>query len=310
VSDDNDSQIVPKGPQGLLKTSSSLVRRGLKDLSKRHSGSLAADQWFEKGYDSWGEYDHADAVACFDKAIEVYPAHVNAWYYKGWSLEILGRLTDSIESFDRCLEIDPSHPRALRGKGHVLAKLGRFEEALDCYDAADRLEQAGFYALSEKGEVLHELGRYDDAIHCYNESLREYENAGLPYDDNLRDDNFVGNVLSHKADALLKLHRFEEAVLCYDESLSHLSFDVLSPDSLFSVFLSIFLSKRGALVELGRNEEALHCFDAANQTSELRNKAALYKAGEFSYKAYCGAVRKYQTMIKEHVQKSGQLGHE
>ncbi len=232
-------EVVKTGARALARQGSALVRRGLEDLSTQ-----AADQWFEKGYDSWVDCDHADAVACFDKAIEVYPAHVYAWYCKGWSLEILGRLTDSIESFDRCLEIDPSRSWALNGKGRVLAKLGRFEEALDCYDAANQL--GNLYDLSEKGKVLYELGRYDEAIHGYDESLNleDEDDDVVP-----KTAETVFKILSSKADALLKLRRFEEAVSCCNESLSHLSFDVFSAEYLFSVVLTIFFCKLQALME-------------------------------------------------------------
>jgi tetratricopeptide (TPR) repeat protein len=311
VSNDKDSEIVPKGPQGLLKTNSSLVRRGLDDLSKRRSGSLAADHWFEKGFDSWADGHHADAIACFDRAIEIYPAHVDAWFYKSWSLTNLGRLTDSIESLNKCLEIDPSSVEAmafaicpemaLEEKGRVLAKLRRFEEALECYDAANRLWPANVSTWSKKGEALYELRRYDEAILCYHESLnncREWSDLAP---------NFVSDVLSHKADALLKLCRFEEAVLCYNESLSHHSLDVVSPYTLFPVFSG----KADALVELGRIEDAINSYEnylivaaagtvaAAGADSQLKHALECLRDLKLKTQALGAGSPRYAYVVRE-----------
>jgi len=42
----------------------------------------------------------------------------------------------------------------------------------------------------------------------------------------------------------------------------------------------------------------------------LKQKSALHEAGELSDEAYRGAIKEYQTMIKEHIQKNRKQPHE
>lgn len=215
MSDDNDSQIVRRGPQGLLKTSSGLVRRGLDDLSRSYSDNFTAHLWFEKGKDFLDDFDNAEALSCFEKAIEANPSYVDAWLYKSFSLHGLGRSTDSIESLSKCLEINPSFYWALDYKGYVLAKLRRFHEAIDCYESASRVSPLDARPWFGKGEALYELGRYNEALHCFNEIIDSSLEIDVPVS--------IFSVFSRKADALVQLGQIDDAINCYEEYVAFAS---------------------------------------------------------------------------------------
>ena len=164
---DNDkNEIVPSASRGLTKQVSTLVRRGLDDLSKEvppgYSGNPAADAWIEKGINFENSGCHAEAISCFESALEILPRCAHAWRYRGVSLESLGRLTEAIESLNKCLEIDPSSYEALVTKGGVLEKLRKFDEALLCYDSANQALPENVAGWMGKGSLLHHLGRYNE----------------------------------------------------------------------------------------------------------------------------------------------------
>ena len=88
MADDNDkSDIVLRSPRGLAKQVSNLVRRGLDDLTKEippgYSGNPAADAWIEKGLNFEASGSHAEAISCFESAIEIHPRCVHAWRHCG-----------------------------------------------------------------------------------------------------------------------------------------------------------------------------------------------------------------------------------
>jgi tetratricopeptide (TPR) repeat protein len=322
VSNDKDRQIVPNGPQGLLKTSSSLVRRGLDDLSRNYSGNFTAELWFEKGKDFWNNYDYADAIQCFEKALEVNPSYVDAWLYKSSSLQCLDRLTDSIEPLNKCLEIDPSCYWALDQKGYVLARLRRFHEAIDWYESANRARPAYAHPWFGKGEALYELGRYDDALYCYNEIIDKSLEIDVPVS--------IFSVFSRKADALVELGRIDDAINSYEDYVAFASageeweiyggrllIDALkrlqdlksktrAPEA-GSPRYAYVVREQGAPIEAG----SIGYPDIETAILEaLKQKDAQHEAGEISDEAYRGAVNQYQTMIKEHIQKNRQQAHE
>jgi tetratricopeptide (TPR) repeat protein len=245
VPEDNEKgeslEVVKTGARALARRGSALVRRGLDDLSKRHSESQTADLWFEKGVEFWDNKQHAEAISCFEKAIDVYPSCVDAWLYKAASLKSLGRLTDAIESLNRCLEIAPSSLEALRQKGFALADRRRFEDAVDCFDLLNQIEPENVHGWLPKAAYLCELRRYDEALRCCEKSL-----ANDPENDRVT--TFL--ILQQKGAALAGLERFEEAVSSYDSA------NQVLPDNTLG-----WLGKGSALHKLRRFDDALSCYD-------------------------------------------------
>lgn len=60
----------------------------------------------------------------------------DAWYNKGTALFHLGRKEEAIAAYDKTLEIKPDFHDAWNNKGTALSDLGRQEEAIAAYDKA------------------------------------------------------------------------------------------------------------------------------------------------------------------------------
>lgn len=297
-----------------MKTSSGLVRRGLDDLSRSYSGNFTAEFWFEKGKDFLDDFDNAEALSCFEKAIGANPSYIDAWLYKSFSLHGLGRSTDSIESLNKCLEIDPSFYWALDYKGYVLAKLRRFHEAIGAYECASRVSPRDARPWFGKGEVLYELGRYDEALSCFNEIIHSSLEIDAPVS--------IFSVFSRKVDALVQLGQIDDAINSYEDYIAFASAE--EEWELYEGRLLIDALKR--LQDLKSKTQARgagspqYAYVVREQGAPiaagtigypdietaileaLKQKDAQHEAGELSDEAYRGAVRKYQRMITEHIQ--------
>jgi pentatricopeptide repeat protein len=61
-----------------------------------------------------------------------------AWFYKGVTLDKLGRHEEGLACYDRVIDINPFHAKAWFNKGATLGNLGRYREALACFEEAHR----------------------------------------------------------------------------------------------------------------------------------------------------------------------------
>jgi tetratricopeptide (TPR) repeat protein len=82
-----------------------------------------------------------DALACFERALEMNPNHADAYVKRGIALEKMEKMEAALESYDRAIAVDHSLTLAYLYKGAVCNRLQRFREALDCYENALKCEQ-------------------------------------------------------------------------------------------------------------------------------------------------------------------------
>ncbi|MGA7937282.1 MAG: tetratricopeptide repeat protein, partial [Kovacikia sp.] len=72
-----------------------------------------------------------EAIASYDKALEIKPDDDAAWYNRGYALMKLGDYAMALQSFDRSLEFLPDNAGAFYNKACCFALWGRLEEALE-----------------------------------------------------------------------------------------------------------------------------------------------------------------------------------
>ena len=77
-----------------------------------------------------------DALACFEEALALEPANIEALLKKGTALEQLERTEEAIVSYDRAISFDHSATAAYLFKGGAFNRLKRYAEALECYEQA------------------------------------------------------------------------------------------------------------------------------------------------------------------------------
>ncbi len=116
-----------------------------------------------------GEFD--EAIAYFDKALEIDKKYQDALFSKGITLIQQERYDDSLAYFERVLEINPDYLDAYINKGYAYESQERFDWALGNYDKALEIDPDYLPALNNKAILLYKLERYDDAILVFDRSL-------------------------------------------------------------------------------------------------------------------------------------------
>jgi tetratricopeptide (TPR) repeat protein len=184
--------------------------------------------------DNLGRYE--EAIASYDRAIEIDPNHSNAHNNRGVSLDKLGRYEEAITSCDRAIEIEPNHSNAHHNHGVSLNNLGRYEEAIASYDRAIEIDPNHSNTHNDRGISLDNLGRYEEAIASYDRAIEIDPN-------NLYAHNNRGVSLSG-------LGRYEEAIASYDRAIE------IDPNNL-----CVHNNRGVSLSGLGRYEEAIASYD-------------------------------------------------
>ncbi|MBD2487978.1 tetratricopeptide repeat protein [Aulosira sp. FACHB-615] len=215
---------------------------------------------------------YKEAIASFDKALEIKYDDHQAWENRGIALGNLGRYEEAIKSFNKASTIKPNYPKAWNNRGIALFNLGRYEEAIASYDQALEFKPDYHYAWYNLGYALQTLGRYKDAIASYDQALEfkpdyheawynlgialrnlgRYEDAIASYDKALEfkpDDHLVWK---NRGNTLRKSGCHEEAIASYDKALE------IKPDDY-----EAWNNRGNALRESGHYEEAIASYDKA-----------------------------------------------
>jgi Flp pilus assembly protein TadD len=116
-----------------------------------------------------GKFD--EAIAHYQQALESKPDFPEAHYNLGLALARRRRLDEAVVHFEEALEIRPDYGEAHNDLGVTLAKQGQIDDAIDHFQAAVDLmpEHAG--AHDNLGIGLAQRGRMDEAIIQFRKAL-------------------------------------------------------------------------------------------------------------------------------------------
>lgn len=112
---------------------------GTSDTIGRQSGNHNA--WYNRGEALANLGCYEEALASFDKAVEIQPDEYAAWVFRGVVLIHLNLYEEALSSCNKALEIQPDDREAWTFRGAALSHLGRYEEAYRSYDKALGIEE-------------------------------------------------------------------------------------------------------------------------------------------------------------------------
>ncbi len=138
-----------------------------KCLQKEPSGRYQTFRELRNALDSLMKRETGETVV-------PHPAkEMEAWelYNKAFSLSSLGHMDEAIACYDKVLELEPGNVNAWNNKGVCYRRLGRLEEALSCYDRALRLQRHTASTWSNRGNILYTMGRFPEAIVSLNKAI-------------------------------------------------------------------------------------------------------------------------------------------
>ncbi len=170
-------------------------------------GKAAADAvvWANKGNELVENGRYAEAIQCYDKALEINPKLADIWNNKGLAHARTGVYAVAIQCYDKAIELKPDDEEVMYNKGIALAQLGRLPEAIACYDRLLEKNPNDAAAWCSKGDVYFESGNFEEALRAYDKSIEI----------NPRDET----VWNNRGLTLVKLNRFARAIESYDKAL-------------------------------------------------------------------------------------------
>ncbi|RAM48686.1 MAG: hypothetical protein C6Y22_26465 [Hapalosiphonaceae cyanobacterium JJU2] len=168
----------------------------------------AAEVWIEKGNQLFHLRRYEEAIASYDKAVEIKPDYYQAWYNRGVALGLLERYEEAIASYDKAVEIKPDYHEAWCGRGVALDQLGQYEEAIASYDKAIKFKPDFPEAWTNRGLILENLHRYKEATASFKRALEINPNFPEVYNAW----NGLGSIYN-------SLGQFEDAISAYDQAL-------------------------------------------------------------------------------------------
>ncbi|TBR61750.1 hypothetical protein B4U84_13550, partial [Westiellopsis prolifica IICB1] len=140
-----------------------------------------------------GRYE--EAIASYDKAVEIKPDKDEAWYNRGIALGHLGRNEEAIASYDQAIKIKPDFHEALYGRGVVLCDyLQRYEEAIVSFQRVIKIKPDEHNAWIGRGIAARKSFSYNpfpstiNPIIIQNPSLNErgYKGELASYQEGLK----------------------------------------------------------------------------------------------------------------------------
>jgi len=128
--------------------------------------------WYNLGIMLMTSGQFEEAIASFDKVLEVEPELYQVWYSRGNALERLGYHDEAISSYNKALQTKPEFHQAWHGRGVALDELKRHEEAIASYDKALEIQPNSHELWNNRGIALGKLGNFKEAISSYDKALQ------------------------------------------------------------------------------------------------------------------------------------------
>lgn len=225
---------------------------------------------------------HEQAIAAYDKAIELQPNSSRIWTYRGLALQALKREDEAIASFFKALKANPNYYEArawldlylLRetSEAEVFKQTiepglrEQLDHALMLQERAIQIEPSSSNWL-DHADLLRMLGKTEEALNSCSRAIQ------------INPNNF--SAWSDKGKLLEKLQRYEEALDCFNRAIQ------IKPDDQY-----VWRYRSDMLEKLQRHEEAITAY---RKTAQLEEKAIPEK------------IRIVSKQYKEYAEKSAYL---
>ena len=114
---------------------------------------------------------YKDAMAYYNKALDIDPKSPEGWYLRASVLIDTGKPDEALADCDRALALNQNYADAWSKKGLALFNLERYEDAVLAATRASTLNGNDAMAWYIRGVCLDELGKSDEAQEAYGKSL-------------------------------------------------------------------------------------------------------------------------------------------
>lgn len=111
--------------------------------------------------------DHARAIDCYQRALEIKPDKHEAYYNMGYAYNKLGDHAKAIDSYQRAVEIKPDLHEAYYNMGNSYSDLGDHARAIACYLKTTEIKPDDYDAYYQLGQCYFNSENYLDALSSF-----------------------------------------------------------------------------------------------------------------------------------------------
>ncbi|MCC0176353.1 tetratricopeptide repeat protein [Waterburya agarophytonicola K14] len=130
--------------------------------------------WSNRGNVRIGQYKLTEAIADFDRSIEIAPLYPDAYLNRGIAYEGKKQWDQAIADYNRVLKITPQDPVALNNRGNAKAGQENWQDALTDYQQAADLAPTFPLARGNASLVMYQMGDLSEAIRNMRNLVRKY----------------------------------------------------------------------------------------------------------------------------------------
>ena len=250
---------------------------------------------------------YKEALATYEKAIDIKSDYPQALYGKGKALFQLKKYQESLIAYDQAIQIQPNYLEAWTNRGFVLVRLKRYPEAIATVDKVLQLKNDDPKVWQLKGDIFIKISQYNDAIKAYEQAINfQVDNPELWYKKGLAFQNlkqYEEAITSYKktvelksdhelawynlGNCLVNLNRYEFAFQAYDQAVQY------NPNNS-----AAWLSRSNILMTLRRYSEAIDSFTQVIKTNPQQYQAWYNRGWAFhQVKRYGEAIESYKKAI-------------
>ncbi|MEM6446885.1 MAG: tetratricopeptide repeat protein [Cyanobacteria bacterium P01_D01_bin.123] len=131
-----------------------------------------ADLQFERGEEEFVQGRYPNALAAYDRALNIDPNFAMAWSRRGDALVQLKRYREAIDSYNGSLAINPYDEVVLNNLATILGRMKRYKAAIANYDKLLDLDPDDALAWHNRGVRLAQTERWKQALSSLNQAIR------------------------------------------------------------------------------------------------------------------------------------------
>ena len=117
-----------------------------------------------------------EAIADYNKAIQLAPSATDPYLNRGAALEGLGKWTEAIADYNHVLELDPKDAMAYNNRGNAEAGLGNWNSAIADYRKSADIAPNFAFARANYALALYQTDQTKEAIRNMRNIVRKYPN--------------------------------------------------------------------------------------------------------------------------------------
>lgn len=130
--------------------------------------------WSNRGNIRVSQNKLDEAIADFNRAIELAPDAADPYLNRGAALEGKKQYQEAIADYERVLSINPEDAMAYNNRGNAKGGLGNWEAALADYQKASELAPNFAFARANVALALYEIGQKSEAMRTIRDLVRKY----------------------------------------------------------------------------------------------------------------------------------------